>query len=70
MVIWVVIGLLALSFFGISLRALYESPTNQDNLSFIITLTDQGWDHISGFFENMPDFFKDISHLNVPTYGK
>jgi hypothetical protein len=67
MIIWIAIGLLALSFFGISLRGLYESPTNQDNLSFLITLLNQGWTLIVHWFQTLPDFFKNIGHFSVPT---
>lgn len=47
LIIWVVIGLLALSFFGISLEALYNSPTNQENISFLGRLLGQGWNEIA-----------------------
>jgi hypothetical protein len=49
LIIWVVVGLLALSFFGISLRALYESPTNQENLSFLGQMLAMGWNHVADF---------------------
>ncbi|MCI0597715.1 hypothetical protein L0Y34_01435 [Candidatus Parcubacteria bacterium] len=52
--IWIVIGLLALSFFGISLRALVETPTTQDNWSFLVSTLEIGWDYIAAWFS---DFF-------------
>ena len=58
--IWVAVGLLALSFFGVSIRALYESPTNQDNLSFILTLAHTGWVMISDWFSHIPTLFNEL----------
>jgi hypothetical protein len=46
LIIWIVIGLLALSFFGISLRALVDNPTNQDNMEFLTSTLHMGWDYI------------------------
>ena len=43
LIIWIVIGLLALSFFGISLRTLVLSPTAQDNFTFASQLVASGW---------------------------
>lgn len=43
LIIWIVVGLLALSFFGVSLRSLIDSPTNQENVSFLSQLLHQGW---------------------------
>lgn len=51
LIVWVVIGLLALSFFGISLRALVDNPTNQDNWQFLLALLRDGWDYIAAWFE-------------------
>lgn len=51
LIVWVVIGLLALSFFGISLRALVDNPTNQDNWQFLLALLRDGWDYIATWFE-------------------
>lgn len=55
LIIWVIIGLLALSFFGVSLRALVESPTSQENFTYLWALLQQGWDYIvnwvSSFFD-------------------
>ncbi len=51
--IWIVIGLLALSFFGISLQNLVDSPTNQDNVSFLTTLVRAGWEMIVGWLTDL-----------------
>lgn len=53
LIIWIIIGLLALSFFGISLRAIAGSPTNQDNIQFLLTTLQQGWDYIIAWLTNL-----------------
>lgn len=60
LIVWVVIGLLALSFFGISLRSIANSPTNQDNLSFLADTLRMGW----GYVENWITLIvSEITHL-------
>ncbi len=44
LIIWIVIGILALSFFGISLRTLVLSPAAQDNFHFASQLMASAWD--------------------------
>lgn len=51
LIIWIAIGLLALSFFGVSLQALVENPTNQNNMSYVAALLRDGWEIISTWFE-------------------
>lgn len=58
--IWVAVGILALSFFGISIRALFESPTNQDNLSFILGLAHTGWQIIVDWLKHIPGLFMNL----------
>lgn len=60
LIIWVIVGLLALSFFGISLRALVDNPTNQDNLSFLTNLLEQGWDYIVAWVEGIIDSLSNL----------
>ena len=55
LIIWIIIGLLALSFFGVSLRALVESPTSQDNFGYLFSLLREGWDYIVTWFESVAD---------------
>lgn len=62
LIIWVVVGLLALSFFGVSLRGLVENPTNQDNLSFLKTMLDMGWDWLSAWITSMWDMLTGWMH--------
>lgn len=57
LVVWIFIGLLALSFFGISLRSLAGSPTNQDNIAFLISVLQDGWRYISAWFHQFLSMF-------------
>jgi hypothetical protein len=61
LIIWVIIGLLALSFFGISLQGLVESPTNQGNISFLSDLFQQGFDIIKTWLADVVDFFAELT---------
>lgn len=67
LIIWVIVGLLALSFFGISLEALYNSPTNQENISFIGKLLAEGWNVIADQLNGFVEFIKELvaSHGNA-----
>ena len=51
LVIWVIIGLLALSFFGVSLQALVENPTNQSNMSYLTNMLETGWEYMVEWVE-------------------
>ncbi len=41
--LWVVAGVLALSFFGISLQAIVNSPAGQENFAYLWYLLVAGW---------------------------
>ena len=43
LIVFIVIALLVLSFFGISLRTLVLSPTAQDNFKFVWSIVMNGW---------------------------
>lgn len=53
LIVWIVIGVLALSFFGISLRELVQDPQTADNFSFIIDLVRNGWHFLTGWVEGL-----------------
>lgn len=57
LIVWIIVGLLALSFFGISLRALVDTPTNQDNVEFLITTLQMGWDYIVSWWQGFSSVF-------------
>jgi multisubunit Na+/H+ antiporter MnhB subunit len=46
LIIYVVVGLLVLSFFGISLQHLIDSPTTQANFHYVGQLLERGWNDI------------------------
>ncbi len=43
LIFWVCIFVLALSFFGISLEALINSPVSQANFAYLFHLLTEGW---------------------------
>lgn len=53
LIVWIVIGVLALSFFGISLRDLVQDPQTQDNFSFMLDLLRNGWQWLTAWFEGV-----------------
>ena len=53
LIFWIVVGVLALSFFGISLQAIITSPMGQANLGFLWTLVVEGWNIIVQFFTSL-----------------
>lgn len=65
LIVWIAVGLLALSFFGISLEALYTSPTNQENMSFLTKLFMQGWNVIADQLNWLVDWVKMLFHGNA-----
>lgn len=46
LIIYIVGGLLVLSFFGISLQHLVESPAAQTNFEYVQSLLEQAWDDL------------------------
>ena len=60
LVIWVVVGVLVLSFFGISLQALIDDPTTQDNFSYVFSLVEQGWDMVTEWFVDIREEAQDL----------
>ncbi len=58
LIVWVVIGTLALSFFGISLRELIQDPQTQDNFSFIINLVQNGWHFLTDWVTELGLVFR------------
>ena len=49
LIAWIIIGVLALSFFGISLRELTQDPQTIDNFRFLQTLLKDGWAFLTGW---------------------
>lgn len=59
LIVWIIIGLLALSFFGVSLEGLVENPTNQGNISYLFHLVAEGWHTIVDWFRDLWDSIRD-----------
>ena len=49
LIFWLFVLFLALSFFGISIQAIINSPAGQANVAYIFHLLDQGWQWIISF---------------------
>ena len=62
LLIIVAILLLALSFFGISVRSIVESPTGHDNFTFIWELIRTGWHILVGWADLIIGAGKDVVH--------
>jgi hypothetical protein len=60
LIVWVVIGVLALSFFGISLENLLSAPTTQNNFDFLFRLLSDGWAELVSWAENIGAPVRDI----------
>jgi hypothetical protein len=48
LIFWIIVLVLALSFFGISIQAIINSPAGQANIQYIFNLIGQGWQWIIG----------------------
>jgi len=48
LIFWLFVLFLALSFFGISIQAIINSPAGQENINYIFNLINQGWQWIVG----------------------
>lgn len=63
--VYIIVAVLVLSFFGISLQHLVESPAAQENFKYVATLLVQGWNDIVNIvlglwkstFGKVPHFF-------------
>lgn len=54
LVFWIIVLVLALSFFGISLRSIIESPAGQQNFNYLWQLIQAGWDMVKDLFSFFP----------------
>lgn len=46
LILYIIVGLVVLSFFGISVQHVIESPTTQANFNYVGDLVREGWDNI------------------------
>lgn len=49
LIFWVVVGVLALSFFGISLQEIVNSPAGRENFGFLFQLIVDAWHWLIAF---------------------
>ncbi|MDE2021810.1 MAG: hypothetical protein KGI71_02725 [Patescibacteria group bacterium] len=49
LIFWLFVLFLALSFFGISIQAIINSPAGQANLAYILYLLSLGWQWLMNF---------------------
>ncbi|MDO8566954.1 MAG: hypothetical protein Q7R58_02265 [bacterium] len=52
LIFWVLILILALSFFGISIQAVVNSPTGQENVGYVTNLLSQVWQWATQWFRS------------------
>jgi hypothetical protein len=50
---WGLVALLGLSFFGISVPGIIDSPAGQENFAFIAHLFEVGWNWIKALIESL-----------------
>lgn len=50
-IFWTLVLILALSFFGISIQAIVNSPAGQQNFAYIGGLLSQGWEWLLHFVQ-------------------
>ncbi len=53
LVFWGFVLILALSFFGISIRAIIESPAGQANLAYLSALVGSAWQWLMTYFATL-----------------
>lgn len=60
-IILIIVLILALSYFGISIRDIAQSPTGEDNFSFVWAHVKEGWEilttFIAGLLERLVNVF-------------
>ncbi|MEK7602303.1 MAG: hypothetical protein AAB472_02360 [Patescibacteria group bacterium] len=60
LIILVTVLVLALSFFGISIRGIVSSPTGHDNLTFVWELIHTGWGIIVSQYHHLVDVIQSV----------
>lgn len=59
-ILLVAILVLALSFFGISIRSIVESPAGRDNFTFLWELIRTGWHVLMNWFSVLSTTFREV----------
>lgn len=53
LILTIALAVLLLSFFGISIRAVVESPAGQDNIQYVWQLIKDGWETVHLWFSDL-----------------
>ncbi len=59
-IILIVVIVLVLSFFGISIQSVINSPTGQENFGFLWSLIKDGWEVVKEGWNSFLGFFGEI----------
>ncbi len=59
-IFYLVVGILILSFFGISIQSIIHSPTGQENFGFVGNLLAAGFNFIVDFFVSIINWFRHL----------
>ncbi|OGG68420.1 hypothetical protein A3H77_02600 [Candidatus Kaiserbacteria bacterium RIFCSPLOWO2_02_FULL_56_11] len=52
LIFWIVVGVLALSFFGISLQEIVNSPAGRENFAYLFQLMVMAWQWLIELIQN------------------
>lgn len=58
LIFWLFVLFLALSFFGISIKAIVDSPVGQENLAYLAYLSAQGWHWFVSYVQHFSSLYK------------
>lgn len=53
LIFWILILILALSFFGVSLQAIINSPAGQENFAYLLSLFYKAWQWFIEFIRGL-----------------
>jgi len=56
-----IVALLVLSFFGITIQSIINSPAGQANFEYVGDLIEDGWDFIVSFLEDGVDWLRALT---------
>lgn len=59
-IILIIVLILALSYFGISIRDIAQSPTGEDNFTFVWNYVKEGWEIITSVLAGLIEAVRDV----------
>ena len=60
-IILIIVLILALSYFGISIRDVATSPTGQENFTFVWAYVKEGWQILTAFIAELVESVRNIA---------